>query len=89
MKGDIEILVVNPHRPRDTERHFTDPLAIARDKGDASTDQSYEALMVKTFRWRPKNGHATYVHGSRGILEVQERCIYRRKSIHPGPLSCS
>jgi hypothetical protein len=51
-------------------------LAIARDKGDASTDQSDEALVVETFRRRPKNGYSTYVHGSRGILEVQERCIY-------------
>jgi len=86
--GDVEPVVVDPHRTAAPERHRHHPLAEARDQLEARGNQRADVVQPETtvgvveglpFEHRDR----AHVHGRLGTFEVQEALVQRSEAVVP------
>jgi hypothetical protein len=67
---EIEILVVNPDRSRQTKRHLTHALPVPGNHGDSSRYSGQELVIAKARRIEDQN--AANMHRGLGSIQIQE-----------------
>ena len=81
--GEVEVRVVDPHRPPELARHEPHLLAIPRQQRQLAGDQ-LDDLLVR--RRRPLEDRARRdVHVGHAVLDVEEQPVERAQPIHRAP----
>src|SRR6185295_1239948 len=80
--AEIELAVVDPHRPPLPERDEREPLAIARHVLEAGLEQR-EQIDVRR-RWSLEDRQGADVHVSGAVLEVEKGRVQRAELLEPG-----
>jgi hypothetical protein len=77
---EVEVGIVDPHRPPQRQRHGGDLLPVAGHQRQPPADRSAEVVVG---RWRPlEDPHRPDVHVVDVVLDVEERRIQRAQPIH-------
>ena len=87
--GDVEAVVVDPHRPAPPERYRHHPLAEPRDQLEARRHQRAHVVETESTvgvveRSPLEHGDRTHVHGRLGALEVEEALVERGQAVVAG-----
>ena len=88
MVGDVEVLVVDPHRVGQAAGDLADPLPVAGHEGDPRRDERDQPVVVEAVvRWLEHHDRAD-VHRRRRLLQVEEGRVEGRQAVgHPSIVS--
>ena len=80
---EVEVRIVDPHRPAELKRHEPNLLPVARHRGQLARDHPREVLGRGW--WTLEDGDRPDVHVAHRVFDVEKRCVERAHSVHESP----
>src|SRR6185437_13712771 len=85
--SDVEVVVVQPHRPGRANLHLPHLLAVARYLWQPLLDGGQQGLVAQAGAGATQDRQRSDVHGGRGVLQPIKRRVRRRQASHHAALS--
>ena len=82
MIGDVEVAIVDPHRPGQAHRDLPHLLPVARNLRQPLFDGGQQRLIAQPVARLAQDRQRTDVHRRRGVLQLIERGVRRRQPGH-------